>query len=192
MVNSIIQAWDIVLVFSGILVTLTYISFIGFKQAGGTFVYLIKEYALVIHFTILGQIFLISSSDIVSFYISIELQSFGVYLLASLYKESLSSIYSGLKYFMLGGIASAFILFGIAICYSYTGTTNIEYILSLISTNTQFIIDEDLISSINFSLIPFLYKIEYLKDNPELGIILGLLFISFGILFKVGSAPIHQ
>jgi NADH:ubiquinone oxidoreductase subunit 2 (subunit N) len=35
-------------------------------------------------------------------------------------------------------------------------------------------------------------KIDYLKDNPDLGIILGIMFISFGILFKVGSAPIHQ
>lgn len=191
-VNTINQAWDIILIFSALLISITYLSYIGFKQAGGQFIKLIPEFGLVIQFTLLGQLFLISSSDIISFYLSIELQSFGVYLIASLYKESLSSIYAGLKYFILGGIASALILLGIAICYSFVATTNLEYLLSLIVTNSNITIDNLFISSININTIPFIAKIDYIKDNPDMGIILGIIFISFGILFKVGSAPMHQ
>ena len=57
-VNTINQAWDIVLILSALLISITYLSYLGFKQAGGQFIKLIPEFALVIHFTLLGQIFL--------------------------------------------------------------------------------------------------------------------------------------
>jgi len=63
----------------------------------------ITEYSLIILFSILGASFLVSSADLVSMYLSIELQSFGVYILASLYRNSESATSAGLKYFLLGG-----------------------------------------------------------------------------------------
>ena len=69
-----------------------------------------KQYGLIVLFNILGALLLVSSSDLISVYLSIELQSFGLYILATLYKEKLSSTSAGLKYFLLGGLSSCIIL----------------------------------------------------------------------------------
>jgi NADH-ubiquinone oxidoreductase chain 2 len=66
-------------------------------------------------------------------YLSIELQSFALYLLASLYRESESVTSAGLKYFLLGGLSSCFILLGAGLIYAYTGLTNLEALYSLFS-----------------------------------------------------------
>jgi NADH-ubiquinone oxidoreductase chain 2 len=92
-----------------------------------------NEYCVIILFNILGALFLISSSDLISMYLSIELQSFGLYILTSIYKENLSSTSAGLKYFLLGGLSSCIILLGSGFIYTYTGLTNLESIYSLIS-----------------------------------------------------------
>jgi NADH-ubiquinone oxidoreductase chain 2 len=61
-----------------------------------------REYSLIILFSLLGSLLLISSADLISMYLSIELQSFGVYILATLYRKSLLATGAGLKYFLLG------------------------------------------------------------------------------------------
>ena len=66
-------------------------------------------------------------------YLSIELQSFGVYILATIYRNSESSTNAGLKYFLLGGLSSCFILLGSALIYSFSGLTNFEAIYSLVN-----------------------------------------------------------
>jgi NADH-ubiquinone oxidoreductase chain 2 len=68
-------------------------------------------------------------------YLSIELQSFAVYILASLYRESESATSAGLKYFLLGGLSSGLILLGSALVYAYTGLTDLESIFSLLSVD---------------------------------------------------------
>src|SRR5258705_249209 len=90
-------------------------------------------FSLIILFTTLGGVLLISSYDLVSMYLSIELQSFALYLLASLYRESESVTSAGLKYFLLGGLSSCFILLGAGLIYAYTGLTNLEALYSLFS-----------------------------------------------------------
>jgi NADH-ubiquinone oxidoreductase chain 2 len=92
-----------------------------------------NEYCVIILFNILGALFLISSSDLISMYLSIELQSFGLYILTSIYRDKLSSTSAGLKYFLLGGLSSCIILLGSGLIYTYTGLTNLESIYSLIS-----------------------------------------------------------
>jgi NADH:ubiquinone oxidoreductase subunit 2 (subunit N) len=84
------------------------------------------DYSLVVLFSSLGSSLLISSYDLISVYLSIELQSFGLYVLSTLYRDSESSTKAGLKYFLLGGLSSCIILLGTGIIYSYTGTTNLE------------------------------------------------------------------
>jgi NADH-ubiquinone oxidoreductase chain 2 len=59
-------------------------------------------------------------------YLAIELQSFAVYILAALYRDSESATSAGLKYFLLGGLSSALILLGSTLIYAYTGITNFE------------------------------------------------------------------
>jgi NADH-ubiquinone oxidoreductase chain 2 len=123
------------------------------------------EYSLLVLFSTLGASLLISSSDLISMYLSIELQSFGVYILATLYKDSESATSAGLKYFLLGGLSSCIILLGASIIYTYTGLTNFDAIYSLISVSNNNIIQ---------------------------GISLGLIFIIVGFLFKIAAAPLHN
>jgi len=126
------------------------------------------DYSLIILFTSLGSSLLITSYDLISLYLSIELQSFGLYVLSTLYRNSESSTKSGLKYFLLGGLSSAIILLGSGIVYSYTGTTSFESIYILNSIN-------DL-------------NTEYFLQ----GLTLGLLLIFIGFLFKIAAAPLHN
>ena len=66
----------------------------------------IIEYALVIVFILCGAVFLISTADLISIFLSIELQSYGLYILSTLYRNSESATASGLTYFLLGGLSS--------------------------------------------------------------------------------------
>src|ERR1700749_2397882 len=93
------------------------------------------EYCLLIMFSTLGASLLISSSNLISMYLSIELQSFAVYILSTIYRDSESATSAGLKYFLLGGLSSCFILLGSGLIYSYTGLTNFESIYSLVSVS---------------------------------------------------------
>jgi NADH-ubiquinone oxidoreductase chain 2 len=97
--------------------------------------YTLREYTLLLLFIITGSIFLISSSDLISVYLSIELQSYGLYILCTIYRNSEASTSSGLTYFLLGGLSSCFILLGIGLIYANSGTTNFDsfYIITNIS-----------------------------------------------------------
>jgi NADH-ubiquinone oxidoreductase chain 2 len=143
-----------------------------------------KNYSIIILFSILGSSLLISSYDLISMYLSIELQSFAVYVLATLYKNSENSTSAGLKYFLLGGLSSCFILFGSGLIYGYTGLTNFESIYSLMSVSE---INNVISSNINSSLIN--------SDILSLGgggFFLGIIFIIVGFLFKIAAAPLHN
>lgn len=132
----------------------------------------IIEYPLILLFIILGANFLMSSSDLISVFISIELQSYGLYLLCCLYRNSESSTSAGLMYFLLGGLASCFILLGIALIYVNVGTTNLDnfYIIN----NLHGIISYDFVDS---------YTMNYLD--------ISLIVMAVGFLFKISAAPFH-
>lgn len=125
-----------------------------------------KDYALIILFNIFGSLLLISSFNLISLYISIELQSFALYILATLYKESRIVTAAGLKYFILGALSTCFILLGFAFIYAFTGLTNLDSIYCFIST---------LDSSV---------------DHSQFN--LGIVLIFIGFLFKIGAAPLHN
>src|SRR5271154_470442 len=93
----------------------------------------IIEYPLILLFIILGSTFLISSSDIVSIFLSLELQSYGLYLLCTLYRNSELATSAGLTYFLLGGLSSCFILLGTSLLYSNSGTTSLDGYYVIIS-----------------------------------------------------------
>lgn len=134
--------------------------------------YSIIEYTLIILFIILGSLFLISSNDLVSIYLSVELQSYGLYLLSTIYRNSEPSTSSGLTYFLIGGLASTFILLGIGLIYANSGTTSLDnfYIL----TNLSNIIDINQNNSLITLYIPYC-----------------LLIITIGFLIKISAAPFH-
>ena len=129
------------------------------------------EYSLIVMFSTLGASLLISSADFISLYLSIELQSFGVYILSTLYRDSESATSAGLKYFLLGGLSSCLILLGIALIYSYSALTNFESLYTLISV---------------------LYSDMNNLSEISTGIVYGLLLILIGLLFKIAAAPLHN
>ena len=125
-----------------------------------------KDYAMIIFFNLFGALLLISSFDLISLYLSIELQSFALYILATFYKESRIVTAAGLKYFLLGALSSCFILLGSGLIYAFTGLTKFDSIYCLISS-----------------------------FDPSVGhtqFTLGLVLIFIGFLFKIGAAPLHN
>jgi NADH-ubiquinone oxidoreductase chain 2 len=131
----------------------------------------IIEYPLIILFIIGGGVFLITTNDLISIFLSIELQSYGLYLLSTIYRNSELSTSGGLIYFLLGGLSSCFILLGTSLLYANSGTTSLDglYIINSISdlndNNTSW------------------YKSYYLN--------LSLLIFSIGFMFKISAAPFH-
>ena len=147
----------------------------------------VSEYSLIILFTSLGASLLVSSSDLVSMYLSIELQSFAVYILATIYRDSESATSAGLKYFLLGGLSSCFILLGSGLIYSYTGLTNFESIYSLVSVS-GIGTGSGLGSAHYENILSFANGINEIYH----GYLLGLIFIVVGFLFKVSASPFHN
>jgi NADH-ubiquinone oxidoreductase chain 2 len=97
--------------------------------------YRIIEYPLILVFIITGAVFLISSSDIVSIFLSIELQSYGLYLLSTIYRNSELATSAGLTYFLLGGLSSCIILLGTSLLYANSGTTSLDGYYVIISVS---------------------------------------------------------
>jgi NADH-ubiquinone oxidoreductase chain 2 len=128
----------------------------------------IIEYPLILLFIITGAIFLMSTNDLVSIFLSIELQSYGLYILSTVYRNSELSTTGGLMYFLLGGLSSCFILFGTSLLYANSGTTSMDglYIITSISDGSD-----------------SWYKPYYIN--------FALLIFSAGFLFKVSAAPFH-
>ena len=99
----------------------------------------ILEYPLIITFSVTGALFLMSTSDLVSIFLAIELQSYGLYLLCTLYRNSELATSAGLTYFLLGGLSSCFILLASSLLYANSGTTNLDslYVITSISEITN-------------------------------------------------------
>jgi len=133
----------------------------------------IIEYPLILLFIITGSVFLISSSDLVSIFLSIELQSYGLYLLSTLYRNSELATSGGLTYFLLGGLSSCFILLGTSLLYANSGSTNLDGIYVITSLS-------DVANNNN---VLYWYKPHYIN--------MSLLILSVGFLFKVSAAPFH-
>ena len=86
------------------------------------------EYPLLLLFSVLGMFFMISSNDLISFYLGLELQSLALYILASIDRDNLKSNESGIKYFVLSALSSGLLLYGCSLLYGFTGSTNFEEI----------------------------------------------------------------
>ncbi len=125
---------------------------------------LFYEYTVLMMISTLAMMFIVSSTDFIPLFLSVELMSLGVYLLAGFVKKDLRSNEASLKYYILGSFASAIFLLGISAIYGVTATTS-------------------------FSGVS-----EFLKIHPELTIyhFLGAIGIITALSFKAGCAPFHQ
>lgn len=109
--------------------------------------YLIKiikfEYVYIIIFIFIGSFFLIFSNDFLGLFLNLELQNFGFYILFSLNKKKKLVAESNIKYYIYGGISSAFLLYGISLIYGATGQLNFNDLimtLSIIDSHNFFLI----------------------------------------------------
>ena len=130
----------------------------------------IIEYPLILLFIITGANLLISTNDLISIFLSIELQSYGLYIISTISRNSELSTTGGLIYFLLGGLSSCFILLGTSLLYTNSGTSNLDA-LYIINNITD-------INNINLW-----YKSYYINFS--------LLIFTIGFLFKISAAPFH-
>lgn len=125
------------------------------------------EYFILVGIALLGLLTMVSSNDLITLYLAIELQSLSFYILAAIKVFSNFSTEAGLKYFILGAFSSGILLFGCSLIYGFCGTTNL-------------------------SDLKFLFLDSDYSDNLFWGLLLGSLFVTVGILFKLGAAPFHM
>jgi NADH-ubiquinone oxidoreductase chain 2 len=147
----------------------------------------LSYYPLIILFNLLGASSLISSFDLLFMYISIELQSFSLYILSTLNRDSVQSTSAGLRYFLIGGFASCLILLGIGLVYSSTGLTQFESLSILLTNiyNTEFYTSASLGLDTTINLSNYSFSTIGLGEG-------GLILILIGFLIKLGAAPLHQ
>jgi NADH-quinone oxidoreductase subunit N len=128
--------------------------------------YPISEYYPLILFTTAGAMLMASGTDMMTIFLGLEVLSISLYILAGFFRGQVRSNEAGLKYFLLGAFSTGFLLYGIALIYGVSGTTNLTDIGNY-----------------------FVYH-PALLGNPMA--IAGMLLLSVGFLFKIGAAPFHM
>ncbi|GAA3889028.1 NADH-quinone oxidoreductase subunit NuoN [Sphingomonas limnosediminicola] len=122
-----------------------------------------SEYAVLILFSTVGMSVMVSATSLISLYVGLELQSLAAYVLASYRRTDERSAEAGLKYFVLGALASGILLYGISLLYGFTGTTNFNGIAAAFG-----------------------------RGAPSLGLLFGLVFVLAGLAFKASVVPFHM
>jgi NADH-ubiquinone oxidoreductase chain 2 len=161
--------------------------------------YSILEYPLITIFVLIGGITLLSSNDLITMFLSLELQSYGLYILSTIYRNSESSTSAGLTYFLLGGLSSCIILLGQSLLYVNLGTTHLDgiYIIHNIFNSDPnlltFFLAETMsqeISGYASTYVPFssILSIHFYKYSIQLAFII----IAIGFLFKISASPFHS
>ena len=123
------------------------------------------EYPVLLLLATLGMMMMVSANDLISLYMGLELQSLALYVVAAFQRDSLRSTEAGLKYFVLGALASGMLLYGCSLVYGFTGATRFEALAALFAGA---------------------------HGEVSLGVIIGLVFIAAGLAFKVSAAPFHM
>ncbi len=129
------------------------------------------EYSVLMLFAVLGMMLMISASDLLALYMGLELASLAQYVLASIQRDNERSAEAGLKYFVLGSLASGMMLFGMSLIYGFTGTINFAEIAEVLAV----IGDGKLINLL----------VSY-------GLVTGLVFLLVGFCFKISAVPFHM
>ena len=124
------------------------------------------EYPVLLLFATLGMMMMISANDLISLYMGLELQSLALYVVAAFQRDSLRSTEAGLKYFVLGALASGMLLYGCSLVYGFTGTTSFTALAALFAGEGH--------------------------GAVSIGVIVGLVFITAGLAFKISAAPFHM
>lgn len=122
------------------------------------------EYPVLILFSGLGMMLMVSANSLLTLYIALELQSLALYILAAIKRDSARSSEAGLKYFVLGALSSGMLLFGISIIYGFTGSIHFDSVAGTLNA----------------------------MDQAGIGVIVGLVFVLVGFAFKISAVPFHM
>jgi NADH-quinone oxidoreductase subunit N len=122
------------------------------------------EFPVLLVFATLGMLIMVSANDLMSLYIGLELLSLSLYVVAAFHRDDERSAEAGLKYFVLGALASGLLLYGSSLVYGFAGTTNFDRIADTLSDPAM--------------------------ATP--GLIVGMVFVIVGLAFKVSAVPFHM
>jgi len=120
------------------------------------------EYPVIVLFATLGMMMMISANNLISLYLGLELQSLALYVLAAYQRSNSRATEAGLKYFVLGSLASGMLLYGASLVYGFAGTTAFDG-LAL-----------------------------GLTQGPRIGVVIGVVFVLSGLAFKTSAVPFHM
>jgi NADH-quinone oxidoreductase subunit N len=122
------------------------------------------EFPVLILLATTGMMVMVSANDLITLYLGLELQSLALYVVASFDRDSVRSTEAGLKYFVLGALASGMLLYGASLIYGFAGTTSFAGLGQLFSGAAK----------------------------PSNGLIIGLVLVTVGLAFKVSAVPFHM
>lgn len=120
------------------------------------------EFPVLMLLCVVGMMIMVSASNMMTLYLGLELQSLALYVLAAFARDDLRSSEAGLKYFVLGALASGLLLYGMSLVYGFSGTTD------------------------------FVALAGALQAGASPGLIVGLVFMLCGLLFKISAVPFHM
>ncbi len=120
------------------------------------------EYPVLLLFSAVGMGMMVSAGDLLTLYVGLELQSLAAYVLASFMRRDARSAEAGLKYFVLGALASGILLYGISLLYGFSGTTSFRGVASAFGA------------------------------SPGIGLTFGMVFVLAGLAFKIAAVPFHM
>jgi len=122
------------------------------------------EFPVLVLFATLGMMVMISANDLMSLYLGLELLSLPLYVLASFDRDNPRSAEAGLKYFVLGALASGLLLYGASLVYGFAGTTNFDRLADALSS----------------------------PQDISTGVVVGIIFIIAAMAFKIAAVPFHM
>ncbi len=122
------------------------------------------EYSILMIFAVLGMGIMVSSGNLLTMYVGLEMQALALYVMAAFNRDSLRASEAGLKYFVLGALSSGMLLYGMSLIYGFTGTLSFAQIAIVLSG----------------------------QESVNMGIVAGLVFMLAGLAFKISAAPFHM
>ncbi|KFI27197.1 NADH-quinone oxidoreductase subunit NuoN [Paenirhodobacter enshiensis] len=121
------------------------------------------EFPVLVTLCVIGMMMMVSAGDLMALYMGLELMSLALYVVAALRRDSSKSSEAGLKYFVLGSLASGILLYGASLVYGFAGSTRFEDIITVV-----------------------------VSGHLPVGLLFGMIFMLAGLAFKISAVPFHM